>query len=115
MPRATLDLLRSRLPSTAVFLMYGLTEAFRSTFLPPDQVSHTPGLDRQGNSERRSARGPGGRLALRRGRAGRTCASRRSLCPWGTGTTMKKPQSVSNLSLLVELATDDSRTGRLVG
>jgi acyl-CoA ligase (AMP-forming) (exosortase A-associated) len=42
MPRATLELLRSRLPSTAVFLMYGLTEAFRSTFLPPDQVSIRP-------------------------------------------------------------------------
>jgi acyl-CoA ligase (AMP-forming) (exosortase A-associated) len=42
MPRATLDLLRSRLPNTAIFLMYGLTEAFRSTFLPPDQVTIRP-------------------------------------------------------------------------
>jgi acyl-CoA ligase (AMP-forming) (exosortase A-associated) len=42
MPRATLDLLRSRLPNTAVFLMYGLTEAFRSTFLPPEQVAIRP-------------------------------------------------------------------------
>jgi acyl-CoA ligase (AMP-forming) (exosortase A-associated) len=42
MPRATLDMLRSRLPNTAIFLMYGLTEAFRSTFLPPDQVTIRP-------------------------------------------------------------------------
>jgi acyl-CoA ligase (AMP-forming) (exosortase A-associated) len=42
MPRATLDLLRNRLPDAAVFLMYGLTEAFRSTFLPPDQVTVRP-------------------------------------------------------------------------
>ncbi|MDE2366217.1 MAG: AMP-binding protein, partial [Betaproteobacteria bacterium] len=42
MPRATLDLLRSSLPDTAVFLMYGLTEAFRSTFLPPEQVDIRP-------------------------------------------------------------------------
>jgi acyl-CoA ligase (AMP-forming) (exosortase A-associated) len=42
MPSATLAKLRERLPSTAVFLMYGLTEAFRSTYLPPDQVDVRP-------------------------------------------------------------------------
>lgn len=42
MPRTTLDALRARLPSTQVFLMYGLTEAFRSTYLPPDQVDVRP-------------------------------------------------------------------------
>ena len=42
MPRATLDALRARLPQTAPFLMYGLTEAFRSTYLPPDQVDRRP-------------------------------------------------------------------------
>lgn len=42
MPRATLDSLRSLLPDTEVFLMYGLTEAFRSTFLPPEQVEARP-------------------------------------------------------------------------
>jgi acyl-CoA ligase (AMP-forming) (exosortase A-associated) len=42
MPRTTLDALRERLPSTQVFLMYGLTEAFRSTYLPPDQVDARP-------------------------------------------------------------------------
>ena len=42
MPRATLNLLRSRVPSAKPFLMYGLTEAFRSTYLPPDQVDVRP-------------------------------------------------------------------------
>lgn len=42
MPRATLDLLRSIFPDSKVFLMYGLTEAFRSTFLPPEQVDDRP-------------------------------------------------------------------------
>lgn len=42
MPRATLDLLRNVLPDAAVFLMYGLTEAFRSTFLPPEEVDTRP-------------------------------------------------------------------------
>ena len=42
MPRATLDLLRPYFPHTEVFLMYGLTEAFRSTFLPPRKWSHAP-------------------------------------------------------------------------
>jgi acyl-CoA ligase (AMP-forming) (exosortase A-associated) len=42
MPRATLDLLRGLFPNTMVFLMYGLTEAFRSTFLPPEEVNGRP-------------------------------------------------------------------------
>ena len=42
MPRATLDLLRDHLPNTAIYLMYGLTEAFRSTFLPPEEVVARP-------------------------------------------------------------------------
>ncbi|MBA4143907.1 MAG: acyl-CoA ligase (AMP-forming), exosortase A system-associated [Nitrosospira sp.] len=42
MPRATLGLLRGTLRHTAVFLMYGLTEAFRSTFLPPEEVDARP-------------------------------------------------------------------------
>jgi acyl-CoA ligase (AMP-forming) (exosortase A-associated) len=42
MPTATLATLRQRLPSTSVFLMYGLTEAFRSTYLSPDQVDVRP-------------------------------------------------------------------------
>ena len=42
MPTATLEKLRAKVPSTSVFLMYGLTEAFRSTYLPPDQVDVRP-------------------------------------------------------------------------
>jgi acyl-CoA synthetase (AMP-forming)/AMP-acid ligase II len=42
MPHATLTKLRQALPSTKVFLMYGLTEAFRSTYLPPDEVDRRP-------------------------------------------------------------------------
>jgi acyl-CoA ligase (AMP-forming) (exosortase A-associated) len=42
MPRATLDLLRAKAPSAKPFLMYGLTEAFRSTYLPPEEVDRRP-------------------------------------------------------------------------
>jgi acyl-CoA ligase (AMP-forming) (exosortase A-associated) len=37
-PQPHLDSLRRLLPGTKIFLMYGLTEAFRSTYLPPDQL-----------------------------------------------------------------------------
>ena len=42
MPRKTLDALRERLPRTLPYLMYGLTEAFRSTYLPPAEVDRRP-------------------------------------------------------------------------
>ena len=42
MPQSVLKTLRSQLPDTNVVLMYGLTEAFRSTYLPPDQVDERP-------------------------------------------------------------------------
>jgi acyl-CoA ligase (AMP-forming) (exosortase A-associated) len=42
MPVATTQALQQHLPDTSIFLMYGLTEAFRSTYLPPDQVSQRP-------------------------------------------------------------------------
>jgi acyl-CoA ligase (AMP-forming) (exosortase A-associated) len=42
MPRETLTALRARLPRTQPVLMYGLTEAFRSTFLPPEEVDRRP-------------------------------------------------------------------------
>ncbi len=42
MPRMTLDALRQKLPSTQVFLMYGLTEAFRSTYLDPAELDRRP-------------------------------------------------------------------------
>jgi acyl-CoA ligase (AMP-forming) (exosortase A-associated) len=42
MPKATLDLLRAKLPRTLVYLMYGLTESFRSTYLPPTEIDRRP-------------------------------------------------------------------------
>lgn len=42
MPQAVLKVLRSTLPATKIFLMYGLTEAFRSTFLPPAELDRRP-------------------------------------------------------------------------
>ncbi|MEW5781503.1 MAG: acyl-CoA ligase (AMP-forming), exosortase A system-associated [Pseudomonadota bacterium] len=42
MPRETLAALRARLPKSKPYLMYGLTEAFRSTYLPPEEVDRRP-------------------------------------------------------------------------
>lgn len=42
MQRATLDKLRAALPDTRIFLMYGLTEAFRSTYLDPAELDRRP-------------------------------------------------------------------------
>ncbi|CAO4163153.1 AMP-binding protein [Methylorubrum populi] len=38
----TIARLRARLPHTRIVLMYGLTEAFRSTYLPPDEIDRRP-------------------------------------------------------------------------
>lgn len=42
LPEHTVRLIRAAHPHVAVHLMYGLTEAFRSTSLPPDQVDRRP-------------------------------------------------------------------------
>ena len=42
MPRDTLAALRERVPRAKPYLMYGLTEAFRSTYLPPEEVDRRP-------------------------------------------------------------------------
>ena len=42
MPVSVLEALRKNLPDTKVFLMYGLTEAFRSTYLPPEELDKRP-------------------------------------------------------------------------
>ena len=42
MPRATVAKLRELASPARLFLMYGLTEAFRSTFLPPEQLDARP-------------------------------------------------------------------------
>jgi acyl-CoA ligase (AMP-forming) (exosortase A-associated) len=43
MPQSLLTRLRRLFPNAQPFLMYGLTEAFRSTYLPPDQIDLKPG------------------------------------------------------------------------
>ena len=42
MPFETLKALRAKVPRARPYLMYGLTEAFRSTFLPPEEVDRRP-------------------------------------------------------------------------
>ena len=42
MPRTILDRLRSLFPKADPYLMYGLTEAFRSTYLDPQEVDRHP-------------------------------------------------------------------------
>jgi acyl-CoA ligase (AMP-forming) (exosortase A-associated) len=42
LPKSTLDALRARCPKSQIFLMYGLTEAFRSTYLPPEELDRRP-------------------------------------------------------------------------
>lgn len=42
MPVTVTRTLQQALPQTRIYLMYGLTEAFRSTYLPPDQVDKRP-------------------------------------------------------------------------
>jgi acyl-CoA ligase (AMP-forming) (exosortase A-associated) len=42
MPRHAVAALRRRVPDTKIFLMYGLTEAFRSTYLDPAEVDSRP-------------------------------------------------------------------------
>ncbi|PXW91105.1 acyl-CoA ligase (AMP-forming) (exosortase A-associated) [Nitrosomonas sp. Nm84] len=42
MPGTTLNQLRIALPATQIFLMYGFTEAFRSTYLAPEEIDRHP-------------------------------------------------------------------------
>jgi acyl-CoA ligase (AMP-forming) (exosortase A-associated) len=42
MPLDTLTKLRAMVPTAKPYLMYGLTEAFRSTYLPPEEVDRRP-------------------------------------------------------------------------
>jgi acyl-CoA ligase (AMP-forming) (exosortase A-associated) len=42
MPLETLKVLRVLMPRAKPYLMYGLTEAFRATYLPPEQVDRRP-------------------------------------------------------------------------
>ena len=42
LPTSTVAALRAALPGAELFLMYGLTEAFRSTYLPPSELDRRP-------------------------------------------------------------------------
>jgi len=42
MPQSVLSVLRRTLPDTKIYLMYGFTEAFRSTYLPPEELDRRP-------------------------------------------------------------------------
>jgi acyl-CoA synthetase (AMP-forming)/AMP-acid ligase II len=42
MPLETLTKLRALVPAARPYLMYGLTEAFRATYLPPEEVGRRP-------------------------------------------------------------------------
>jgi acyl-CoA ligase (AMP-forming) (exosortase A-associated) len=42
MPLETFKILRAALPNAKPYLMYGLTEAFRATYLPPEQADRRP-------------------------------------------------------------------------
>lgn len=42
MPGPVIQALQVQLPKTQIFLMYGLTEAFRSTYLPPAELARRP-------------------------------------------------------------------------
>ncbi len=42
LPLSVLNRLRTTLPNTQVYLMYGLTEAFRSTYLAPEEIDRRP-------------------------------------------------------------------------
>ena len=41
-PNTHLEQLRRLLPETQIYLMYGLTEAFRATYLPPEEIDRGP-------------------------------------------------------------------------
>jgi acyl-CoA ligase (AMP-forming) (exosortase A-associated) len=41
-PRSIVSRMRSFFPHSKIFLMYGLTEAFRSTYLPPEELDRRP-------------------------------------------------------------------------
>lgn len=43
MPARAVAALRSALPAASLYLMYGLTEAFRSTYLQPGEIDQRPG------------------------------------------------------------------------
>ncbi len=57
--------MREVFPAADIYSMYGLTEAFRSTYLEPALLDAHPEFDGQGHSLRRDHGGRRGRAAMR--------------------------------------------------
>ncbi len=77
MPRATLDRLRAIFPAAAPFLMYGLTEAFRSTYLARPRSTAGPTRSaRRSRTPRSSSSARTGRAADPTSRASSSTAAR---------------------------------------
>ena len=94
MPKPILDKLREVFPSAKPFLMYGLTEAFRSTYLDPAEVDRRPDSIGKAIPDAEILwSGLMGRPAIRVKRANSSIADR--MWRSGTGTTRCVPQSVS--------------------
>ena len=94
MPKATLDRLRSHFPAAKPFLMYGLTEAFRSTYLDPAEVDRRPdSIGKAIPNAEILVVGPDGSLCGP-GEEGDWSTAARSW-PWDTGTTLNAPPSAS--------------------
>ena len=101
-------------PQADPYLMYGLTEAFRSTYLDPAEVDRRPGLDRQGDPERRDPRAPAGRHAVRARRGRRTRAPRRAR----RARLLERPDAhrgTLSARARARTAVARARDGRLVG
>ncbi|GFJ89297.1 AMP-binding protein [Phytohabitans rumicis] len=94
MPKSTLDKLRAIFPGAAPYLMYGLTEAFRSTYLDPAEVDRRPDSIGKAipNAEILVVR-PDGTVTDPGSRASSCTAARWSR--WGTGTTRSAPRNAS--------------------
>jgi acyl-CoA synthetase (AMP-forming)/AMP-acid ligase II len=93
MPLETLTALRAKVPRAKPFLMYGLTEAFRSTYLPPEEVDRRPDSIGKAipNAEVLVLR-PDGTPCASTSRAARPSAR---WWRWDTGTIRRKRRNVS--------------------
>ena len=98
MPRSTLDKLRAIFPQAKPFLMYGLTEAFRSTYLDPAEVDRRPDSIGKAIPNAEILVRASGRHAVRSRRGGRARPSRSAGRARATGTTRSGRRSASSRS-----------------
>jgi acyl-CoA synthetase (AMP-forming)/AMP-acid ligase II len=82
-------------PQSRPFLMYGLTEAFRSTYLPPGS-GQAAGFDRQGHSQCRNPGAARGWFALHPTSRANWCIAAR-WSAWATGTIRKNRRALQAL------------------